>query len=121
CPNPEPPHCNTDAFALRTQRFVVACRKLLAFRIGQPLSRVRRNERTYAGGNLGLSSAQNAGFHLVTRSHHASIQTLDEVCCRQRSSKNIRRFESMPITTCAPQLRDDFLRLVSLPSHYCPS
>src|SRR5262249_5884504 len=46
---------------------------------------------------------------------------LDEVCCRQRSSKNIRRFESMPITTCAPQLRDDLLRLVSLPSHYCPS
>ena len=40
-------------------------------------------------------SAQNAGFHLVTRSHHASIHTLDEVCCLQRSSKNIRRFGSM--------------------------
>src|SRR5262249_29416897 len=86
---------------LRTHRFVVARRKLLALCICLPLSRARAMKGPTPKVIWVFSSAQNAGFHLVTRSHHASIHTLDEVCCLQRSSRNIRRFGSMPITTCA--------------------
>src|SRR5262249_12121701 len=60
-------------------RFVYACRSLARAVMKGPTPEVI----------WVFSSAQNAGFHLVTRSHHASIHTLDEVCCLQRSSKNM--------------------------------
>src|SRR5262245_21205528 len=49
-------------------RFVYACRSLARAVMKGPTPEVI----------WVFSSAQNAGFHLVTRSHHASIHTLDE-------------------------------------------
>jgi hypothetical protein len=48
-------------------RFVYACRSLARAVMKGPTPEVI----------WVFSSAQNAGFHLVTRSHHASIHTLD--------------------------------------------
>src|SRR5262249_29663934 len=36
------------------------------------------------------SVSDNAGFHLVTRSHHASIHTFDEVCCLDQKHPPLR-------------------------------
>src|SRR5262249_47005356 len=50
-----------------------------------------------------FSKAHHIGLYFTTKSQKLSIQTFEEVCCRQTSSRYMRALWSMPTTTCTVQ------------------